>query len=125
LVAGVGIVFGLGSLVLWIGANELMVLLGGADFINGSRVLRWLAFVPLVVAMSNLMGVQVMLPQGMTKPFTAILAIASLLSVLLLYPMVRLWGALGAAQLVFFVESVVTALMAIYLWRITRRNNKY
>ena len=115
---GVSAVSGFAGFVLWVGADELMVLLGGADFVNGATVLRWLALVPLVVVLSNLMGVQIMLPKGMNKPFTVILALASFVSVFALYPTVKLLGAVGAAQLVLGVECVVTGSMAIYLWRV-------
>jgi O-antigen/teichoic acid export membrane protein len=91
--------------------------LGGIGFAQGATVLRWLAWVPCVVAVSNLLGVQVMLPRGLNRPFTLILGMASMLSLALLYPMIDHGGAQGAAQLVLLVECVVTGAMALYLWR--------
>lgn len=119
LLLGMGISSGLGCCVLWVGAAELMLLLGGEEFLHGASILRWLAFVPLLVILSNVMGVQIMIPQKMNKPFTAILAIASFFSFLVLYPAVKLGGAIGAAQVVLGVECMVTVSMAIYLWRVT------
>ena len=113
---GLTVVSGLAGLILIVSADSLMVLLGGADFSHGSDVLRWLAFVPAVVVLSNLMGVQIMLPRGLNQPFTIILALASVLSLLGLYPMVNHGQAIGAAQLVFAVECFVTGSMAVYLW---------
>jgi PST family polysaccharide transporter len=108
---------GFAGIILFVGAESLMVLLGGADFANGAEVLRWLAAVPAIVALSNLMGVQIMLPRGMNAAFTSILALASLISVVFLYSMTNEQGAVGAAQLVLGVEGFVTAAMAMYLWR--------
>lgn len=114
---GMGGLSALAGVVLWFGAELWMTLLGGVGFSQGATVLHWLAFVPCVVAMSNVMGIQIMLPRGMNKPFTVILGLASLFSLAMLYPMIDSAGAQGAAQLVFLVECVVTVAMAFYLWR--------
>lgn len=108
------VTLGAGGL-LWMLADPVMLVFGGSNFQEAVPVLRWLAFVPCVVALSNLLGVQVMLPQGMNKPFSMILAMASLLSLLLMYPLIRGRQALGAAQLIFVIEVVVTVSMALYL----------
>lgn len=115
------ILSGAAGAVLWFGAEILMTLFGGEDFAEASSALRWLAWVPSVVAMSNLLGVQIMLPCGMNKPFTLILGLASVVSVSLLYPAVRHSGAQGASQLVLLVECLVTVTMALYLWRYWKR----
>lgn len=117
---GMGALTCLAGAVLWLGAEAWMVALGGDDFAQGASVLRWLAWVPLVVAMSNLMGMQFMLPRGMNRPFSLILGLASVVSLLLMYPMIGQAGAHGAAQLVLLVECVVTGAMALYLWHTWR-----
>ena len=119
---GMGAMSALAGAVLWAGAEVWMTALGGRDFAQGATVLHWLAPVPCVVAMSNLLGVQVMLPRGMNRPFTLILGMASMLSLAMLYPMTHRAGAQGAAQLVLLVECFVTGAMALYLrrqWRLT------
>lgn len=110
------------GVVLWFFAHDVVLIFGGENFDDAVPVLRWLIFVPCVVALSNLMGVQIMLPRGMNKAFIVILTIASLLSLLLMYPLIRYQQALGAAQLVFIVEVFVTVSMALYL-RFVRANN--
>lgn len=115
----------LAGIALWLAAQQLMLQLGGEGFVEGAAVLRWLAFVPVFVALSNLMGVQIMLPQAMNKQFTVVLMIASIISVLSIYPMISLSGAVGAAQLVLAVECLVTVLMGFYLFvyfRLKRRD---
>ena len=116
-----GILSVFAGVILWFGAEYWMTILGGRDFGRGAAVLRWLAFVPCIVAMSNLMGLQIMLPSGMNRQFTLILGISSLMCLIFLYPIINHSGAEGAAQLVLLVECVVTASMAIYLWRKWRR----
>ncbi len=87
----------------------------GVAFATGAQQLRCMAFVPFVVAMSNMLGIQVMLPLGRNKAFASILSLALLLCVVLVYLVVAWFQGLGAAQLVLFIESVVTVVMAFYL----------
>lgn len=103
--------------LVWLFADEIMLILGGTDFLQAGDILRWLAFVPLVVAASNTLGVQVMLPRGMNRAFTVILTAASIVSLVGLYPAVIAAEARGAAQLVLFVECLVALSMALYLRR--------
>lgn len=98
-------------------SEPIVRLLGGSEFSSATEVLRWLAFAPLVICFSNVLGVQVMLPKGMHKPFSLILSSASLICVLAVYPMVRMSGAAGAAQLILIVEIVVAICMAVYVRR--------
>lgn len=113
-------VSGIAGLILWLAAELFMELMGGKEFARGASILRWLSFVPCVVALSNLLGVQIMIPLGMNKAFTTILGLTSTVSLILLFPMISRFGAQGAAQLVLLVECVVTAGMALYLWRFWR-----
>ncbi len=106
-----------GAMVWW-WAEEILAILGGHDFVDGTPVLRWLSFVPCIVALSNILGLQIMLPRGQHKAFAVILTAASALSLLVIYPFIQAHQAVGAAQLVVLIESVVTCAMALYLWRV-------
>ena len=117
---GVSVLSGVAGVVLFVGAEWIVRLLGGEGFGEAAVLLRWLAFVPLVVAFSNLLGVQIMLPLGLNKAFTLILSGASALSVVLIFPMVRSAQAVGAVHLVLLVELVVTLCMAAYVWKTQR-----
>lgn len=115
---GVTILSGMVGGLVWLCADQILVVLGGDAFVEGALVLRWLAFVPCVVALSNLLGLQVMLPRGQNRAFALILSGASALSLLVIYPLIQTNQAIGAAQLVLLVESVVTLAMAVYVWRV-------
>jgi O-antigen/teichoic acid export membrane protein len=110
----------LAGMGVWLGADLIVRLLAGVDFAPAAQLLRWMAFVPFVVAMSNMLGIQVMLPLGRNRAFASILSLASLLCVVLVYPVVAWFQGLGAAQLVLFIESVVSVVMAFYLYRSAR-----
>lgn len=69
-----------------------------------------------MVLVSHIAGIQIMLPRGMNRPFTVILFLASLTSLLLMQPLIEAGAALAAAQLMLGVETLVSAAMVIYLW---------
>lgn len=103
--------------VVWWFADTIMFFLGGPGFVQAGEILRWLAFVPFMVAGSNLLGVQVMLARGMNRPFSVILTGASSVSLAGLHISITTAGAVGAAQLVLLVECMVALSMALYIRR--------
>ncbi len=112
-----------GGIAVWIFAAPIMGFLGGPSFSAAAQPLRWLAFVPLLSLLSNMMGVQVMLPLGHSRAFSNILAGCSLLAVVGIYPAAKFAGATGAAFLVLLVEFCVATGMGIFLWRLTNRRS--
>lgn len=103
------------SLVLWLGAEPIVALLAGASFAPASVVLQWLAPLPFVVALSNLFGVQVMLPNNRNRAFNRILGVAGGLSLCIIFPLILWKGAEGAAINTFLIECFVTIAMGVYL----------
>jgi len=114
---GVLIVAGTASAALWVLAGWLVLLLGGSEFSPAADVLRWLAPLPLVIGLSNILGVQIMLPHGLKRPFNAVLLSAAVVSLALIGPMASYFQAVGAAQTMLAVEAWVTAAMATFLWQ--------
>ena len=103
--------------VVWFFADEIMLTIGGSDFIQTGYILRWLAFVPFIVACSNTIGIQVLLPRGMNRSYTAIHATASFVCMICVYLFVTKAGALGAVRLVFMLECLVASILIICIWR--------
>lgn len=113
--AAILVIAGGTSFLLWIRAEWLVVLIGGEEFRDASIVLRWLAPTPLIIGLSNLFGVQIMLPKRMNRAFNRILFAAAFISLLLVWPLVSAYQATGAAQAILLVESIVTVSMATLL----------
>lgn len=111
------VIAGIASALLWIFAEPLAVLLGGEAFRPASAALRWLALLPLLIGLSNVFGVQVMLPNSMNRPFNIILTAAGGLSILLIWPLIQQMQAVGAAQTMLIVELFVTGSMALLLYK--------
>jgi PST family polysaccharide transporter len=57
---------------VWFFASDIATLVGGNQFSNATSTIRWLAFLPLVTAASNIFGIQIMLPMGMEKTLSII-----------------------------------------------------
>jgi len=111
------IVAGTASATLWVLADWLVLLLGGSEFAPAADVLRWLAPLPLVIGLSNILGIQIMLPHGLKRPFNAVLLSAAVVSLALIGPMASYFQAVGAAQTMLAVEAWVTVAMATFLWQ--------
>ena len=92
-------------------------MLYGPQFTETTRVLRWLAPIPFLVALSNVFGIQTMLPMGMSRSVSRILLTAGLLNVCLLFALTPPFGSSGTAVSVTTTELFVTVVMAWFLRR--------
>lgn len=103
------------SITLWLLAEYIVILLAGEQFRPAVAVLHWLAPLPFVISLSNIFGVQVMLPNQKTVAFNRILSAVGALSLMLIYPLIEWHGAIGASINTLIAESVVTISMGVYL----------
>jgi len=87
----------------------------GAAYQDAAIILRWLSAIPFIVGISNVLGVQTMLPLGMTRQFTRILLMAGLINLALLGILAAKLGAVGAAIAVLCTEILVVLAMAMEL----------
>jgi PST family polysaccharide transporter len=105
------------SLILWLFASYIVILMGGESFRPAIAVLRWLAPLPFVISLSNILGIQIMLPNQKTHEFNKILGISGALSLFMITPLIYWQNYIGASINTLITESVVTLLMAVYIWK--------
>jgi O-antigen/teichoic acid export membrane protein len=103
------------SVALWLFAENIVTNLAGGEFKPAIPVLQYLAPLPFIVSLSNIFGMQIMLPNRRTKQFNQILGMAGILSLVMIFPLIFWKGAIGGAVNVVIVESFVTLAMAIYV----------
>lgn len=103
------------SVVLYLFSERIINLLLGAQYQQAVLLLQTMAFLPLIIALSNIFGIQTMLNLGYTRAFSRILVAAAILGVGLSLVLVPLYEGLGSAITMLTVEVFVTALMWIYL----------
>lgn len=105
------------SLGIFLGAPLIVKVLLGSQFGPSILVMKIIAFLPLLIALSNVLGIQMMIPFGMDRAFTIILFIAGILNVALAVLLAPKWQANGMAFSVLLSEIFVTFTMFGYLYR--------
>lgn len=101
------------SVMLFALAPPLIRVLYGPDYEETIGVLRWLAVLPLLVGLSNVLGVQTLLAMGMNQLVSRILVIAGAANVISLFVLTHWFGAEGAAMAVAGTELFVTLAFAL------------
>lgn len=108
------------SLTLCLAANPVASVLFGHDMLPSSGLLRLMSAVPVLVAVSNLLGVQLLFPLGFQSLVSRFQVVAGLASIAALVPMVRSAGATGSALNYVASEAVIMAGFAIIVLRVLK-----
>ncbi|GAB6034746.1 flippase [Galenea microaerophila] len=103
------------SAVLFLLAEPIVNVLLGAQYQQSVLLLQMMAFLPFIIALSNMFGIQTMLNLGYKQAFSYILVAAAILGVGLSLILVPIFEGFGSALTMLAVEVFVTALMWIYL----------
>ena len=103
------------SVLLFLLAEWIVNLLLGEQYKQTVVYLQIMAFLPFIIALSNIFGIQTMLNLGYKIAFSRILVAAAILGVGLSFVLVPLYEGLGTAITLLVVELFVTVVMFIYL----------
>lgn len=98
------------------GSPAVVSFLLGSTYIPSILPLQIMAFVPLAVAVSNVLGYETMLPLGMEKTYSRILFCASVLNLMIVVPLIYWQEASGVAVAMSVTEIFVTVVMGCILW---------
>jgi len=104
--AGLGLAMGL---IAFIGAPLWTRILLGPGFSQAVPVLRILSVLPFLIAMSNVLGIQWMLPLGLDSQFNKIILGAGLINIVLAVLLAPSYAHIGMAWAVVTAEVFVTA----------------
>lgn len=115
------ILLGSAGVGIWVFADWIVRIIAGPDFGPAAGVLRCLAFLPLLVGVSNVLGIQVLLPNNFNAQFTKITSSAALLSVAIVVPLSYVNGAKGAAIAGVVAELYVCLFLSAALHRLGYR----
>lgn len=111
------VISGLISLTLFAFAPLIIWLAGGRAFQEAALVLRIIAFLPIIVALSNTLGRQTMIPLHMDREYTRVVVSAALLGFTGVFILTYKLGLQGAALGMLGVEMYVTLAFAIIVQR--------
>ncbi|MBU2024874.1 MAG: flippase [Gammaproteobacteria bacterium] len=111
----VGVAMFFVSTILFIFAELIVVFLFGEEYEQVGLFLKIMSFLPFIILLSNIFGVQTMLSLGMKKEFSKILISGALLSFCLSFCLVPIFGALGSVWTIVIVEITITISMWLCL----------
>ncbi len=103
------------SLCLYFWSEEIISLLGGASFQEGSSVLEILAFSPLFTTMSAFVIHQIVIPSGEFKMYVRSIFLTLILSLILVYPVITALGVKGAAITSISTELLTLCFLLLYI----------
>jgi polysaccharide transporter, PST family len=98
-------------------SRPVILLLVGESFLDAVPVAQVLGLCIVCTAISNTLGMQVMLALDMDRAFTRVLTVCAVFGLALTAIMAHEWHELGAASAVLTTEALVAGLMALVLWR--------
>ena len=101
------------STVLSTCAAPIVEILFGAGYEQTILILRLMAWLPLVISMSNVFGIHFMLNFGLQDLFSRILIAAAVLDFIIIFPLTSEFGNIGVAAVMLLVEIFVTVVMGI------------
>jgi O-antigen/teichoic acid export membrane protein len=103
------------TVVLWLIGPFVIMILFGEQFEASVAVFRILAFLPVIIGWSNLLGIQTMINLKMDKTFFRITSIGAITSILLNIVLVRRFGYIGSAWCWLLTEIFITVTMFVVL----------
>jgi PST family polysaccharide transporter len=98
-------------------AKPTIYLLFGENYQPSVILVQWMATLPFVIGLSNVLGIHTMLNFGMKTQFSNVLILGGLINIALIFTLVPKLGGQGAAISVLLSETAVTTLMAAALAR--------
>jgi polysaccharide transporter, PST family len=105
------------SIMLFLFAGLIVQIVGGDGYREAVPVLRWMAFLPIIIALANIFGTQTMIPMRMDRQLTYVGCAAAILSLGGMFVLSQAWGLQGAGLGVPGVECFVTIALGLILAR--------
>ncbi|WP_024870925.1 flippase [Tolumonas lignilytica] len=103
------------SLSLFLLAKPIILIAYHSSYIPSIIVLKWLAWLPFIIGLSNVFGIQTLLTLGLNFIFSRILIISGIVSLVFIFPLTDRYAQNGAAVTIFITEIFVTAVMLIVI----------
>lgn len=103
------------SLVMFIFSGSIVKILLGKDFGHTTHLIQILSIIPLLISITNVLGVQIMLPLNKDKSFTWILFIAGIINFVTVFCLAHRLGASASALALVLAEAFTAVAMFIYV----------
>lgn len=115
IIKSVGVLALVISILTFVFAEEIILIILGSEYTNSILVLKILAFLPFVIFLSNITGIQFMLNVGFQKEFSLIIVSAAVINIILSFLIVPIYFEIGSSISVLITEIFVTITILIFL----------
>lgn len=105
------------SLLLFVFSGLIVNILFGDQYTPAITVLRILSFLPLIVGLSNVFGIQTMIPLNYKRALSRIVLAAGGINIILALALVPLFQEVGTALSFLTAETFITLTMFLFLQR--------
>lgn len=103
------------SLLILLFASPILYLLAGNQYKQSVLLIQIMAFLPFIIALSNVFGIQTMLTFNLKKQFSKIYLMAAIINIILIFLLAPLYKDIGVSIVVVITEMFVTLAMFLYL----------
>ncbi|GAB7217998.1 hypothetical protein OS42_46120 [Dickeya oryzae] len=103
------------SLAVFFSSGFLINIAFGSAYYNSISVLKLLAWLPFIVSLSNVFGIQTLLVLGYKKIFSSILILSGVVNLVMLTVLSYLYKQNGAAISIVITEVFVTIVMCFFI----------
>lgn len=103
---------------LFICSKQLIILFSGAEFLQGLKSMQIMTAVSLLIGLSNIYGMQILIPLGEDKKLLISVLIGTILSLTLNFILIPVWADQGAALTNLLSELAVTILAGYFASRV-------
>ncbi|WP_276783164.1 flippase [Thalassolituus oleivorans] len=104
------------SLLLFLLAEPIVNILLGGQYYQSILLLKIMAFLPLIISLGNIFGIQAMLNLGYKKEFTLFVLVAALVGILTALVLTPLYEAIGVSIAVLIVELLITVMLGLFFY---------
>jgi len=103
------------SASLFLFSEPIVILLLGSQFQKSVVLLQIMAFLPFLIALSNIFGIQMMLNLGFKKEFSYFTTVAAFVGIGLALFLTPRYSAEGVSMTMLFVEILVTVTLGFFI----------
>ncbi len=101
--------------LLFFFAEEIILIVLGENYIQSIIILKIISFLPFIIFLSNVSGIQTMLNLGFKREFANILIVAGIFNIILSFILVPYYFGIGTSISVVLTEVIVTFQMLLFL----------
>jgi O-antigen/teichoic acid export membrane protein len=112
------------GLFVFVTAGEIVELLGGKGFIRAIPVIKIMSFVPTVVVLSNLLGVQILLTMGYDKMVLGVTSFVAFLSPFITYIMLRTEINIAGGLTLLLLELLICVSFIVMIYKLKKKHHE-